>query len=36
MSTLAPRLDASLDAVPLPPEYAEQAPGVGESAHRKR
>jgi len=29
----SPRLDASLDAVPLPPEYAEQAPGVGESAH---
>lgn len=29
----APRLDASLDAVPLPHEYAEQAPGVSESAH---
>ena len=29
----SPRLDASLDAVPLPPEYAAQAPGVGESAH---
>jgi len=29
----APRLDASLDAVPLPREYAEQAPGVSQSAH---
>jgi isopenicillin N synthase-like dioxygenase len=29
----APRLDASLDTVPLPHEYAEQAPGVSQSAH---
>ncbi|HEX3961341.1 MAG TPA: 2OG-Fe(II) oxygenase family protein [Trebonia sp.] len=29
----APRLDASLDAVPLPREYAEQAPRVSQSAH---
>jgi isopenicillin N synthase-like dioxygenase len=28
----APRLDASLDAVPLPRQYAEQAPGVSKSA----
>jgi isopenicillin N synthase-like dioxygenase len=29
----APRLDASLDTVPLPHQYAEQAPGVSRSAH---
>jgi Catalytic LigB subunit of aromatic ring-opening dioxygenase/2OG-Fe(II) oxygenase superfamily len=29
----APRLDASLGTVPLPHQYAEQAPGVSESAH---
>jgi isopenicillin N synthase-like dioxygenase len=29
----APRLDASLDTVPLPREYARQAPGVSQSAH---
>jgi isopenicillin N synthase-like dioxygenase len=29
----APRLDASLDTVPLPGEYADQAPGVSKSAH---
>jgi isopenicillin N synthase-like dioxygenase len=29
----APRLDASLSTVPLPREYAEQAPGVSKSAH---
>ena len=29
----APRLDASLDTVPLPREYAEQALGVSQSAH---
>ena len=28
----APRLDASLDTVPLPREYADQAPGVSQSA----
>src|ERR1700689_2836430 len=28
-----PRLDASLDTVPLPHEYAEQAPGVSQSAN---
>ena len=30
---LGPRLDASLDAVPLSREYAEQAPGVSQSDH---
>jgi isopenicillin N synthase-like dioxygenase len=29
----APRLDASLAPVPLPREYAEQAPGVSQAAH---
>jgi isopenicillin N synthase-like dioxygenase len=29
----APRLDASLDTVSLPHQYAGQAPGVSQSAH---